>query len=347
MFDVVVFPDVPNGTIISNQAFVSAPDQGVAAQPSDDPRTPVADDPTQDVVGNYPLIFAPKSAALVVDGSSPGIIDPGDVLRYTITVYNNGNVPATAVELIDVVPNDTTYVADTTTLNGLPVGQPDGGVFPLINGIPISSADLTPPVPAAGAGVINPGQSAVVQFDVQVNAAVPAGTQIVNQATVYTAEVPTTLTDGDGNPATGPEPTVVVVGDVQTLSIVKEVSVVGGGAALPGATLEYTVTVRNVGTVPALYVTLYDDLDAVTPNYLTYVDQSATLNGLTGGVTAVGNQLTADYFNNYGPLNPDETAVLRFRAVIDPNLLAGTTIINMGQVSWDDPLRWAGRECVD
>ena len=62
--------------------------------------------------------------------------------------------------------------------------------------------------------------------------------------------MPFTLTDGDGNPATGPEPTVVVVGDVQQLSIVKEVAVVGGGAALPGATLEYTVTVSNISTVP-------------------------------------------------------------------------------------------------
>ena len=341
VFDVVVDPNAPDGTIISNQAFVSAPDQGIADQPSDDPRTPAVDDPTQDVVGNFPLIFAPKSAQLLVDGSTPGVIDPGDTLRYTITVYNNGTAAATAAELIDVVPNDTTYLADTTTLNGIAVGQPDGGVLPLIAGLPISSADLTPPVPGVDEGVINPGQSAVVQFDVQVNAATAPGTQIINQATVYSAEVPMTLTDGDGNPATGPEPTVVVVGDVQTLSIIKEVDVVGGGAALPGATLEYTVTVRNVGTIPALYVTLYDDLDADTPNYLTYVDQSATLNGLTAGVTAVGNQLTADYFNNYGPLNPDEIAVLRFRAVINPNLVEGTTIINTGQVSWDDPLRWA------
>ena len=341
IFDVVVYPDAPDGTIISNQAFVSAPDQGVMAQPSDDPRTPVVDDPTQDVVGNFPLIFAPKSAELLVDGSSPGIVDPGDTLRYTITVYNNGSVAATAADLTDLVPNDTTYLADTTTLNGLAVGQPDGGVLPLINGLPISSADLTPPVPGVDEGVINPGESAVVQFDVQVNAATAPGTLIVNQATVYSAEVPTTLTDGDGNPATGPEPTVVVVGNVQTLSIVKEVSVVGGGAALAGETLEYTVTVRNVGTTPALYVTLYDDLDAVTPNYLSYVDQSATLNGLTAGVTAVGNQLTADYFNEYGALQPDDTAVLRFRAVINPNLAEGTTITNMGQVSWDDPMRWA------
>ena len=50
--------------------------------------------------------------------------------------------------LRDDVPANTTYVADTLTLNGLPVGQPDGGVSPLVAGISISSADLTPPLPA-------------------------------------------------------------------------------------------------------------------------------------------------------------------------------------------------------
>ena len=39
------------------------------------------------------------------------------------------------------------------------------------------------------------------------------------------------ITDGDGDPSNGPEPTIVVVGDAQQLSIVKQVSVVGGGAA--------------------------------------------------------------------------------------------------------------------
>ena len=115
VFDVDVYPDVPDGTIISNQAFVSAVDYGLADIPSDDPRTPVPDDPTQDIVGNLPLLFAPKSAELLVDNGSPGIVDPGDTLRYTITIYNNGAVPATAVELIDVVPNDVTYVPDTVT----------------------------------------------------------------------------------------------------------------------------------------------------------------------------------------------------------------------------------------
>jgi uncharacterized repeat protein (TIGR01451 family) len=340
VFDVVVYADAPDGTVISNQAFLSAVDNGIGDQPSDDPRTPLVDDPTRDVVGNFPLLFAPKTAELEVDLGSPGIVDPGDVLRYTITVYNNGTVPATAVDLTDVVPANTTYVADSVTLNGLAIGVPDGGIFPLIDGIPISSADLTPPLPGDGEGTLNPGESAVVQFDLQVNAAVPPGTLITNQAVVYSAEVQNLLTDGDGNPATGPEPTIVVVGDAQQLSIIKEVSVVNGGPALAGAELEYLVTVRNVGAVPAFYVAITDDLDVPFPGYLTYVDQSATMNGLMNGVSVAGTIITADYFTENGPLNPDETITLRFRAIIDPNLVDGTTITNTARVSWNDPLQW-------
>jgi uncharacterized repeat protein (TIGR01451 family) len=330
VFDVVVNADVPDGTILSNQAFVSAVDNGLGDLPSDDPRTDIVDDPTRDVVGNYPLLFAEKTAALQIDNGSPGIVDPGDTLRYTITVYNNGNVPATMAELLDEVPANTTYVADTTTLDGVAVGQPDGGVFPLESRIPIGND-----------GVLDPGTSTTVQFDMQVNAAVPRGTLIINQATVYSAEVANLPTDGDGDPSNGAQPTVVVVGDAQAVSIVKDVAVVGGGAAIPGATLEYTVTVQNIGSVPALYVLIRDDLDEVNPGYLAYVDQSATLNGLTTGVSVAGQIITADYFTDYGPLNPTETVTLRFQAVIEPTLLEGTTIANTGRVYWDDPQQQA------
>src|SRR5262249_7293823 len=150
-FDVVVSPTVPNGTIISNQGFVSAVSSGVVDVPSDDPNTPTPNDPTRNVVGNNPLLYAVKQAVLLVDLGTPGVVDPGDTLRYTITVHNSAAIPATGVVLTDAVPANTTYVANTTQLNGLPVGQPDGGVSPLASGIDISSSDLTPPLPGPGA----------------------------------------------------------------------------------------------------------------------------------------------------------------------------------------------------
>ncbi len=341
VFDVVVDAGVIDGTVISNQAFVSAIGAGVSDHPSDDPRTPIPDDPTRDVVGNAPLLFAAKDVALLVDEGTPGLVDPGDVLHYAITVHNSGAVAATAVALADDVPANTTYEEDSLTLNGLPVGRPDEGVSPLVAGIPISSADLTPPLPGAGAGTISPGETAVIEFDLRVDDGVPAGTIISNQATLTSAEMPTLLTDGDGNPATGPEPTVVVVGDGQQLSITKQVAVVGGGPALNGSQLEYVVRVVNIAAVPAYSVVITDDLDAPAPGQLAYVDASATMNGSTDGVSVAGQLLTADYSTLYGPLQPGESVVLRFRAVIDANLAIGTTITNTGVVSWNTPQQTA------
>ena len=340
-FEVLVDPAATDGTVISNQAFVSAVTSGAVGQPSDDPGTSTLNDPTRDVVGNAPLLFASKQVEIGVDATTPGQVDPGDVLHYTITVTNDGTVPATAATIVDTVPANTTWVADSLLLNGLPVGVPDGGVSPLAAGIPISSSDLTPPLPPTGGGVLTPGESAVIEFDLLVNAGVAPGTLITNQAVVSTAEAPNLLTDGDGNPSTGPEPTVVVVGDAQALAVTKSVSVVGGGAALAGGQLAYEVRVTNVAAVDALSVVITDDLDAPFPGQLTLVLGSATLDGLAVGISVAGSVITGDWSTLYGALPPGASAVLRFRADIDGGLAIGTTVTNTGVVTWNTPPQMA------
>src|SRR5205809_103553 len=108
-FNVVVNPSVASGTAISNQGFVNG--NGIVDQPSDDPRTPAPNDPTIDVLGSRPVLYAEKRVVLFTDLGSPGIIDPGDVLRYTITVNNSAAIAATGLVLNDPVPTNTTYVA--------------------------------------------------------------------------------------------------------------------------------------------------------------------------------------------------------------------------------------------
>jgi uncharacterized repeat protein (TIGR01451 family) len=340
-FDVVVIPTVLDGTVISNQGFVSAVSSGVVDQPSDDPRTPIPNDPTRDVVGNHPLLYATKQVALLVDLGTPGVVDPGDTLRYTITIQNSAAIPAAGVVLTDAVPANTTYVANTTLENGLPVGQPDGGVAPLASGINISSSDRTPPLPGPGAGTISPGATAVLQYDLRVNAGTPAGTLISNQAVVTSTGQPNLLTDGDGNPANGPQPTVVVVGAGQQLSITKQVLVVGGGPAVPGATLEYLVTVANIAAVPAFSVVITDNLDASVPGQLAYVPGTAVMNGSAAGVSVAGSTITADDGTLNGPLAPGGTVTLRFRAILNPALALGTVVTNTGVVTWNNPAQTA------
>ncbi len=339
VFDVVINTNVVNGTIISNQGFVNGTGtSGVAVpeKPSDDPATPAVDDPTRNVVGDLPLIYALKTVKIQVDNGTPGIVDPGDVLRYTFLITNTGAVPATAATLTDALPNDTTYVANSLRLNGLPVA----GAFPLAAGLPISSSDRTPPLPAAGAGILSRGGTATVIFDAQVNAATPTGTIISNQGRVGSNELPPQLTDADGSPANGYQPTQIVVGNAQRLTITKKVAVVGGGAALVGSQLEYVVQVTNIGAVPATRVVITDPLafsPATPPRFvISYVAGSARMNSATTGVTLAGSTITADYATAYGNLAPGGTVELRFRVQIDAGVL-GATIANTAQVTWDTP----------
>ncbi len=332
-FDARVNTSALSGTIISNQGFVNGSGQASGAfpvAPSDDPATAALNDPTRVIIGNLPLLNATKTVALPVpvdllfDINGNGVIDPGDIVRYTITVNNYSSTPATGVRLTDATPINTTYVANTVFLDGVGVGQLDGGVSPLLAGIAINSL-------GAAAGTIAGGGQAVVTFNVQV-AGGTGGMVISNQGAVTSAQLPTLLTDADGNPSNGYQATTFVVGSAQQVSITKQVSVVGGGAALPGSQLEYLVTVTNTGTVVATNVVITDDL-SLPPlaTQVIYVETSARLNGSTTGVEVAGSLITA----TQGTLAVGATAQLRFRVTIAAGLLPGTIITNTGQVAWN------------
>lgn len=337
-FDVTINDNVINGSIISNQGFVNGDGAGSGAfpeQPSDDPATPAADDPTIDIVGSLPLVDSQKTVQIIIDNGTPGTLDPGDTLRYTISVTNFGAQSATGVVLTDAVPANTTYVADSVVLNTLPVGQPDAGISPLIAGVDVSSSDLTPPMPTAGNGTLSINGTATITFDVQVNAGTPPGTVITNQGTVISNEQAPEPTDADGNDSNGDQPTQIVVGNAQQLAITKSVSVVGGGVALAGGELEYVVQVTNIGSIAASDVLITDNLDLPVAGQVTYVAGFATLNSAMAGVSFAAPVLTADYGNTYGALAPGASAILRFRVQIDATLPIGTTLTNTAQVTWN------------
>src|SRR5207247_10798521 len=180
------------------------------------------------------------------------------------------------------------------------------------------------------AGTTAPGPTAGLQHEVRVNRGTPAGTAISNQAVVSSAGLPNLLTDSSGNPATPPQPTVVVVGSGQQVSISAQVSVVGGGPALPGAQLEYVLNIANSGAVPAYNVVITDDLNGTRPGQLAYVNLSGTVNGSAAGVSFAGSTITVDYGAVNGPLAPGAAAVPTFRAPPDSTLSVGTLAKNAG-----------------
>src|SRR5437879_10656838 len=96
--------------------------------------------------------------------------------------------------------------------------------------------------------------------------------------------------------------TKIVVVVVPGLAITKQVSVVGGGAALPGGQLDYLVHVTNASTNPATSVVITDDLNSAGAGRLTFVNPAPTMNGSTAGISVVGSMLTANYSDVYWPL---------------------------------------------
>ena len=342
-FQVQVSRSVVAGTLISNQAFVAG--SGAASGPfpeeaSDNPATPVPNDPTTVVVGNLPLVYALKTVQLAGDANGNGLVDPGDALEYTITMTNSGAIPATGVLLTDAIPANTTYVADSVRLNGQAVADPGAGVSPLTNGIGVVSSGLTPPSPPASAGTLAAGGTGVVTFRVEVAPGVASGTVISNQGNAATAELPILATDADGNPTNGYQPTVIAVGNAQELSITKSAVVVGGGAALPGSVLEYTIRATNIGQVPATGVVLTDDLTPLFPQ-ASYVADSAVLNGSSNGVSFSAPVISANYGASYGALAPGASVVLRFQARLNGTVASGSVVTNIAQASWDTPTQVA------
>ncbi len=192
-----------------------------------------------------PVLDVRKTVVNVTTGQTPGNnAIPGEILRYTIEIDNGGDVDANGVTLSDAVPANATYIADTTTLNGSPVGQPDGGISPLVAGIDVSSSDLPPPTP--GNGTITVGETATITFDVLLNPVISSGTVVTNQAI---ADSPSTgpLPSDDPNIGGTADPTTTLITSAPAFQVQKTSQDITGDPALlqPGDTLRYTLTVRT------------------------------------------------------------------------------------------------------
>ncbi|MGZ4826048.1 MAG: SdrD B-like domain-containing protein [Terriglobales bacterium] len=139
--------------------------------------------------------------------------------------------------------------------------------------------------------------------------------------------------------------TKIVAVVIPGLAITKQVNVVGGGPALPGAQLDYLVHVTNPTNNPpnfaASTVVITDDLSSAGAGRLTLVNPAPTMNGSTTGVTVVGSVITADYSTTNGLLQPGQSIDVRFRAQIAAGVPTGTTLTNTALVTWNTPTETA------
>jgi len=87
----------------------------------------------------------------------------GDVLEYRLTAGTIPGETITGANLVDSIPEHSTYVADSTTLNGGAVADPLPGVSP------IEGAGMAINSPSEPSGEINNGETAVIIFQVTVD----------------------------------------------------------------------------------------------------------------------------------------------------------------------------------
>ncbi len=140
-------------------------------------------------------ISAAKTDALLMDNDSDGMVNPGDVIRYTIAVTTGGESGVDIVVTDSPDVNTTLVVGTVTTTSGTVISGNTGGDtsvevrYPSIIGV------------------------TTITFDVVVNDPFPDGVvEISNQASaLVTAEVFSILSDDPDDPTSSTDPTVTPV----------------------------------------------------------------------------------------------------------------------------------------
>ncbi|WP_045213628.1 isopeptide-forming domain-containing fimbrial protein [Desulfonatronovibrio magnus] len=312
-FRVTVNADTPAGTVITNQGLVDS-DQTVPTPTDADGIPDNGFQPTDVPVGGYPELqeplYAEKTVSWLSDENGNSIIDQGDTLRYTIVLHNWGNEILTGLEFKDTIPGGLTYI--------------DGSAVPssnvTVNGQDLAWSDLSD---------LEPGQSLKIRFDVTIATVSGESQTYVNQGTASWDDG-STLTDGNGNPYDGNQPTSITAGGASPdLKLQKRVFLAvdqgGTGVANPGDTLEYRMTLVNTGSGAASNVRLNDDI----PAYTTIVPGSV--------FTSLGAVVTEDPVSvNIGTLNPGQSVTVSFRVTINSDIPEGTVISNTAVVSSEE-----------
>ena len=289
-----------NGTVISNQGYVRYDRDGLGNYemiPTDDPRTPALNDPTQDTVTSAPALVVSK----VAQDMNGGNLRPGDVLSYTICITNTGTENATNVAVTDAVPANTTFVPGSVTR----VPASAGGTLG------------TPPNLVSGM-VITAQTSVTLTMAVQLNVPLGNGTLITNTATVsadrlspITATVTNTVTSAP-------------IGNVA-----KTGTDVNGGNVVPGDRLNFQVVLWNTGDMNQGDNAGDEFWDVLSPHVTLVPGTLASTSG-----TAVYNS-GAHRIEWNGPVNVGHPVTITYSADVKLPLNNGTSVQNTAYFTYD------------
>jgi uncharacterized repeat protein (TIGR01451 family) len=215
-------------------------------------------------------IYAPQMVLKkTVTDVNGGDVNPGDVLRYDISSTNTGKSSAYDSRINDAIPAHTTYVPGSLSIDSSPGGagvtgpktdptdadqaeydsgpnevrfRIGTGATALNAGDPVHNPD--------GGGVIAPGESFSVSFDVVVGADAPDGTQILNTAILSSKDE-----TGIDYTSIASAPAAVTVRGVPDVTIDKSHT----GTFVRGQQGTFLLAVSNVGGRPTSGPVTIDD----------------------------------------------------------------------------------------
>jgi uncharacterized repeat protein (TIGR01451 family) len=184
-----------------------------------------------------------------VDDSTPDI---NDTVTYTITVANNGLIPATNLEITDLLPPELTFVAPAI---------PSQGTYDHVSGI----WAMVSPLPAS--------TTATITIDASVNPSA-SGLTVTNTASISAVD------QGDPTPANNSASVDIYVGGTDLLIN----KIVDDDFPAETSTITYTITVNNPGTSDATNVEVQD----ILPAGVTFVSDNPSQGSYAAGLWLVG-----------------------------------------------------------
>jgi uncharacterized repeat protein (TIGR01451 family)/fimbrial isopeptide formation D2 family protein len=321
LYQVVVKQDVTAQNQIVNKVKGSAPNP---LDPNEEvPST--CEDGTEDPCSSILTPGVPGfTVTKVSDPVTGSLVRPGNVITYTITGVNTGNVPLTAVTLTDDLAKVLAYAA----LVG-------GSLVATIDGQPAAAPTLTGTT-LSWVGALAPSQRVVVTYQVVMGSDVTAFDLVKNGVKGKATYPDNPDSPVDSNCKTGEEPgcSSTITPGVAQLTVTKVSDPVSGSKVKAGGQINYTVTARNSGNLALNPVVVSDDLtDILAQATLDQTSLKASIDGRpVAGLIVVGQELTW-----LGPLAPGEVLVITYTVVVNKDATPKTELTNNVTASGTDP----------
>ncbi len=263
-------------------------------------------DPTVLVITSAPQVRLVKLAAVGGTGAV------GDVITYTFTVTNTGNVTLTNLSIDDVKLS--------------------------LNNLAVSPSSLAPNATGTATATYTITQADVNAGEVK-NSATVTGTPPVGPDVTDVSDSGNELLDTPADPDTDPtnDPTVVPLTQNPKIGIAKEVS-----SFVNNLNYTYDVTfslkVKNVGNVPLSNVQVFDTLSKTFPSPATFNVLGITSTKFTVNPTYTGTASQTQLLLPGNALAIGDSGIVSLTVRISPNVFVGVSYINIAYSTGQSPL---------